>query len=87
MCTEKRPDVSGMKIFGCNAFVYLPKAKRKTWSAKSKKMKFFGYQDGTRNYRFVDKYGRIIRSPNATFIESKRHKLIEQKNAIKNHTE
>ena len=35
-------------------------------------MKFVGYQEGTRNYRFVDKNGMIKRSPNATFIEDKK---------------
>ena len=52
--TGKKPDVSGMKVFGCNAYVHIPKEKRKVWSKKAEKLKFVGYQEGTRNYRFVN---------------------------------
>jgi hypothetical protein len=68
----EKPDVSGIKVWGCDAYVQTPKEKRKTWTKKAIKMKFVGYQEGTRNYRFVDKEGNIIRSPNARFIEEKR---------------
>jgi hypothetical protein len=66
---SKQPDISNMRTFGCDAHVLIPGAKRKAWSAKTMKLKFMGYQEGTRNYRFVNKHGTIIRSPNATFTE------------------
>ena len=77
--TGKKPDVTGMKVFGCDAFVHVPKEKRKAWSAKTTKMKFVGYQEGTRNYRFVNKHGEITRSPNAIFIENGKTKKIQDK--------
>ena len=49
----------------------VPQEKRKAWTKKSTKMKFVGYQEGTRNYQFVDKKGGIVRSPNAAFIQGK----------------
>lgn len=79
----KKPDVSGMKVWGCDAYVQIPKEKRKAWTKKSTKMKFVGYQEGTRNYRFVDKKGGIVRSPNAAFIEKKEDEEKEKKRKAK----
>ena len=68
-----------MKMWGCNAYVYVPQEKRRAWTKKSIKMKFVGYQEGTRNYRFVDRDGHITRSSNAVFIEQDKNRITSNK--------
>ena len=38
----EKPDVSGMKVWGCDAYVQVPQEKRKVCSRKSEKIKFVG---------------------------------------------
>lgn len=52
--TGKKPSLSHVKVFGCDAFVHVPKQKRKKWDSKSKKVMLVGYQGESANYRLFD---------------------------------
>ncbi|KXJ80258.1 hypothetical protein RP20_CCG025870 [Aedes albopictus] len=68
--TGSKPDFSRFRVFGCEAYVYVPDAKRKKFDAKSKKLTFVGYSDNHKGYRFVDREtNRITVSRDARFIE------------------
>ncbi|GBP32006.1 Retrovirus-related Pol polyprotein from transposon TNT 1-94 [Eumeta japonica] len=44
----RKPDLSHMRIFGCEAMMHIPKEKLKKWDSKSYKMIFVGYcEDNT----------------------------------------
>ena len=66
-----RPDLSNMKVFGCKAYVHIPKEKRNKLSPKSKLCKFVGYCENQKGYRFYDvsTICGLIVSRDATFIE------------------
>lgn len=67
----KRPDISHLKVFGCEAMVHIPKEKAKKWDPKAIKMIFVGYSNETKGYRFFDpKTRKALISRDAIFIES-----------------
>eukprot|EP00253_Pinus_taeda_P035348 PITA_35348 len=49
--TGKKPSLSHMKVFGCDAYVHVPKEKRSKLDSKSKKYIFIGYKDGLKGYK------------------------------------
>lgn len=68
--TGHKPNISNMKVFGCEAMVHLPKEKRKKWDPKAQKMIFIGYCENTKGYRFILPNTRtIIKSRDAVFLE------------------
>lgn len=65
------PDVSYFRIFGCLAYVLVPKEKRTKFQPHSTPMTFIGYEAGTKGYKFWDRTSRkIVMSRNAIFDES-----------------
>jgi hypothetical protein len=44
--SSKKPSVSHLKVFGCDAFVHVPKEKRSKLDKKAVKCIFFGYKKG-----------------------------------------
>ena len=59
-----------MKIFGCEAFVHIPKEKRTKLDNKSMKCIFLGYVDGEFGYRLWDPVkSKVIRSRDGIFNE------------------
>ena len=67
---KKKPDISYFRVFGCLAYVLIPKHKRKALQPHSKKCIFVGYPDGTKAWRFWDPVDRkIIISSHAVFDE------------------
>lgn len=52
--SSKRVDLKDLRIFGTPVMVFVPKEKRKKWDAKSARMLFVGYSEGTKGYRCVD---------------------------------
>uniref|UniRef100_A0AAG5DSQ9 Integrase catalytic domain-containing protein n=1 Tax=Anopheles atroparvus TaxID=41427 RepID=A0AAG5DSQ9_ANOAO len=76
--TGHKPDMSKLRVFGCQAFVHIPDEKRKKFHPKSKKMTFLGYSENHKGYRFVDVTSdRVTISRDAQFLElgngSRRH--------------
>ena len=48
---DKTPDVSYFKVFGCLAYVFIPKEDRQNkLLAKTKEATFIGYEKGTKGY-------------------------------------
>lgn len=66
--SKKKPSYSHLKIFGSEAYVHVPKEKRKTLDAKSVKLVFVGYEEGRKAYRFLQT-GHITISRDAKFLE------------------
>ncbi|MCO5608558.1 hypothetical protein L7F22_062769 [Adiantum nelumboides] len=50
----RKPTVSHFRVFGCSAFVHIPKEKRQKLDFKSKKLLFLGYLAESDAYRLYD---------------------------------
>jgi hypothetical protein len=50
----KNPSLSHLKVFGCDAFVHVPKEKRNKLDNKEVKCIFIGYKDGMKGYKLWD---------------------------------
>lgn len=71
MWSGKKPDITHMKIFGCEVMVHVPKEKAKKWDSKTNKLIFIGYGEQTKGYRLLDpKTRKIIISRDVIFLES-----------------
>lgn len=70
------PNLSSLQIFGTPAMVHVPSVKRKKWDKKSTEMRFVGYADTQKGFRFLDPAsGRIVISRDAKFLAPKAAKL------------
>ena len=68
--TDKKPNISYFRVFGCLAYVLIHKKERKALQPHSRKCIFIGYPDGTKAWRFWDPVERrIIVSSHAVFDE------------------
>jgi hypothetical protein len=54
----KKPSVSHLKVFGCDAFVHAPKLKRSKLDKKAIKCIFIGYKEGVKGYKLWDPASR-----------------------------
>ncbi|MCO5564348.1 hypothetical protein L7F22_018008 [Adiantum nelumboides] len=50
----RKPTVSHFRVFGCSAFVHIPKEKRQKLDFKSRKLLFLGYSAESDAYRLYD---------------------------------
>ena len=67
----RKPDVSHLKVFGCDAYMHIPKEDRKKWDPKSKKCIFIGYSLHSKGYRLYDpKRKQIHESRDVIFVEN-----------------
>lgn len=71
--TGKKIDLSHLKVFGCLAYVHVPKNLRNKWDAKGKPYIFVGYCEDSKGYRLFDieDKGKIIRARDVVFLENK----------------
>ena len=70
--TGEKPQVNHLRVFGCQAFVYIPKDERKKLDSKSKKCILMGYGVTTKGYRLYDSCKRkIVFSRDVIFNEQK----------------
>lgn len=70
MWAEKKPSYSHLRVFGSEAYVYIPKEKRRALDLKSEKLVFVGYAEGRKAYRFLNvQSGLITISRDAKFLE------------------
>ena len=68
--TGKKPLLANLKVFGCHAYVHVPKEKRSKFDARSVRCRFMGYADHEKAYRFEEiKSGRVLVSRDAQFME------------------
>ena len=64
--------VDHLRIFGCQAFVHVPKDERKKLDSKSKKCILMGYGTTTKGYRLYDPLKkRVVFSRDVIFNEQK----------------
>jgi len=49
--TGKKPSLSHLRVFGCDAYVHVPKEKRTKLDSKFEKFIFIGYKDGLKGYK------------------------------------
>ena len=67
---SRKPDVADLHVFGCDAYVHIPKQKRVKLNFVSEKLTFIGYSHESKAYRFIDKVsGKITVSRDAKFLE------------------
>jgi hypothetical protein len=50
----KKPSLSYLKVFGCDAFVHVSKEKRSKMDNKVIKCIFIGYKEGMKGYKLWD---------------------------------
>ena len=68
--TGHKPDVSHLRVFGCDAYVHIPKHKRGKLESKSVKCVFVGYQDGCKGWRLYEpRSNQLFVSRDVTFVE------------------
>jgi hypothetical protein len=47
----KKPSIAHLRVFGCDAFMHVPKEKRSKLDNKAEKCIFVGYKDGIKGYK------------------------------------
>ena len=73
-----KPDISHLRVFGCNAYAHIPSEERRKLDSKSKFCKLLGYGANVKVYRLYDvEKKRVIHSRNVVFHENKFDKKIE----------
>lgn len=63
-----KPDVENLKVFGCSAWVHIPKEKQKMLTPTAKELVFVDLSLEYKAYRFPDRYTKSDRD--VRFIES-----------------
>jgi hypothetical protein len=78
--TQRKPDYDKLQIFGCEAYVLVPKDDHRKLESRSRKCIFLGYgPDGSFGYRLWDpETHQVVRSSDVVFNESAMHKSIER---------
>jgi hypothetical protein len=75
MFTEKKPEVSHLKIFSCPVFIHIPKEKRNKLEPFKKKGIFVGYCEVSKAFRiYIPGHRHIEISRDVTFDEEATHK-------------
>jgi len=70
--TGKKCSLSHLRVFGCDAYVHVPKEKRTKLDSKSKKCIFIGYKDGLKGYKLWNPVTRkVVYSRDVVFREVK----------------
>jgi hypothetical protein len=68
--TEKKPEVSHLRIFGCPVYIHVPKEKRTKLEPSRKKGIFVGYSETLKAYRiYIPGQRQIEISPDVTSNE------------------
>lgn len=58
--TNKKPDLSHVRIFGSEVMVHVPKEKRLKWDSKSKKHILVGFSENVKGYRVYDPIKKCV---------------------------
>jgi len=70
--TGKNPCLSHLRVFGCDAYVHVPKEKRTKFDSKSKMCIYIGYKDGLKGYKILNPETRkVVYKRNVAFREVK----------------
>lgn len=74
--SNKKPDVSNLRIFGSKVMVHTPKQKRSKWDKKAKEMFLVGFSDHVKGYRLYDPITKkVITSRDVVFFENTTSRL------------
>ncbi|CAH9113366.1 unnamed protein product [Cuscuta europaea] len=77
-----------LRVFGCKAFVHIPKDERSKFDVKSKPCVFLGYGQDEFGYRLYDPvHKKLIRSQDVVFVEDQTLKDVEKKETIPQHND
>ena len=58
--TSRKPYLAHLKVFGCDAFVHIPKVKRRKLDSKLKKCVFIKYKDRVKGYELWNLVTRTV---------------------------
>lgn len=65
-----KPDISHLKVFGCQAFLHIPDKLRKKFDEKCRQVIFVGYPEGTKGYELYDPLTKaFVRGRDVVFVE------------------
>lgn len=68
----EKPDLSHLRMFGCEAMAQIPKELRKKWDPKSQKLLMMGYSETKKAYRLINPENKnIVFSRDVKFFERK----------------
>ena len=68
---SEKPDVSNLRVFGCHAFVHVPREKRDKLDKRSMKCIFVGYPDGSKGYKVYNPdTKKMLRTRDVIFVEN-----------------
>ena len=68
--TSKKPSLSHLRVFGCDAYIHVPKEKRTKLDGKLEKFIFIGYQNGLKGYKLWNPVTRkVVSSRDVVFRE------------------
>jgi hypothetical protein len=68
----KKPSLIHLKVFGCEAYVHVPKENKSKLDKKDEKCIFIGYKDGLKGYkRWTPKTKKVVYSRDVVFREMK----------------
>ena len=68
----RKPDVSGMRVFGAKAYKHVPKQLRQKLDSLSKPSTFIGYEPKSKAYRLLLEDGKVNISRDVIFVEDMR---------------
>jgi len=69
----RKPNLSHLRVFGCNAYAHISEQFRKVFDSKTKKCILVGYSGVSQNYRLYDPTRKVIfEARNVTFEENLR---------------
>jgi hypothetical protein len=70
--TGKEPSLTHLKVFGCDAYVHVPKENRSKMDKKAEKCTFIGYKDGLKGYNLWNPENKkVVYSRDMVFREMK----------------
>uniref|UniRef100_A0A2M4CV35 Putative pol polyprotein n=1 Tax=Anopheles darlingi TaxID=43151 RepID=A0A2M4CV35_ANODA len=70
----QKPSYDHFRIFGCEAWVHIPKERRNKMNSKAERLRFVGYSREQKAYRFVNEdTSKIVISRDAVFKENFNH--------------
>jgi hypothetical protein len=68
----KKPSLQHLRVFGCDAYVHVPKENRSKLDKKAEKCIFIGYKDGVKGYKLWNpRTQKIVYSRDVVFREVK----------------
>jgi hypothetical protein len=70
--TGKKPSLTHLKVFGCEAYVHVPKENKSKLDKKAEKCIFIGYKDGLKGYKLWNpETKKVVYSRDVVFREMK----------------